>query len=130
MVENQQIDGIYGDHLFASGLLGVILPFIVLFNLELQIDLICFVGYVLTFTKLIGSLTILVTSLAIHKEKNSWICTSQASVVAYVKIFVLWILGFFVFALFGKPMIKITKIFQMNLQKTCLLCLSFCKCSF
>lgn len=93
MVENQQIDGIYGDHLFASGLLGVILPFIVLFNLELQIDLICFVGYVLTFTKLIGSLTILVTSLAIHKEKNSWICTSQASVVAYVKIFVLRILG-------------------------------------
>lgn len=93
MVENQQRNGIYGDHLFASGLLGIILPFIVLFDLELQTDLICFVGYILTFTKLIGSLTILATSLAICIERNSWISTHQASVVTNVKIFFLWILG-------------------------------------
>lgn len=93
MVEIQQRNGIYGDHLFASGLLGIILPFIVLFDLELQTDLICFVGYILTFTKLIGSLTILATSLAICIERNSWISTHQASVVTNVKIFFLWILG-------------------------------------
>lgn len=93
MVENQQRNGIYGDHLFASGLLGIILPFIVLFDLELHTDLICFVGYILTFTKLIGSLTIFATSLAICIERNSWISTQQASVVTNVKIFFLWILG-------------------------------------
>lgn len=93
MVKNQQTDGMYGHYLLASGLLGGLFPSIFLFNLDWYSALTCIVGNVPSSTKFLGSIAIVITSLAICKNKNSWICTMQGSVVANVKIFVLWILG-------------------------------------
>lgn len=93
MVKNQQTDGMYGHYLLASGLLGGLFPSIFLFNFDWHSELTCIVGNVPSSTKFLGSIAIVATSLAICKNKNSWISTTQGSVVARVKIFVLWILG-------------------------------------
>uniref|UniRef100_A0A8W8KCG0 Uncharacterized protein n=1 Tax=Magallana gigas TaxID=29159 RepID=A0A8W8KCG0_MAGGI len=93
MTENQQTVVTYGHYLLASGLLGGLFPSIFLFNLDYHSALTCIVGNVPSSIKILGSIAIVATSLAICKDKNSWICTHQASVVANVKIAVLWILG-------------------------------------
>lgn len=93
MAKNQQTDGMYGHYLLASGLLGGLFPSIFLFNFDWHSALTCIVGNVPSSTKFLGSIAIVATSLAICKNKNSWICSMQGSVVANVKIVVLWILG-------------------------------------
>lgn len=93
MTENQQTGVIYGHYLLASGLLGGLFPSIFLFNLDYHSALTCIVGNVPSSTKFMGSIAIVGTILDICKNKNSWVCTSQISIVANVKIVVLWILG-------------------------------------
>lgn len=93
MIANQQRDGIYGHYLLASGLLGGLFPSIFLFNLEWHSTFSCIVGNVPSSAKFLGFITIVITSLAICRNKNTWICTTKTSVVTNVKIGVLWFLG-------------------------------------
>lgn len=95
MVENRQNTEVFGHYLMASGLLGGLFAPIILFNLELESDsaLSAIVGYIPSSTQILGSITIVFASVALCKNRNSWICTTRTTVESKVKVIAIWVLG-------------------------------------
>ena len=95
MVQKHRSTVIFGHYLMASGLLGGSIAPIILSNLELEKhpSLSVTVGYIPSCTQILGSIAIVFTTLAIFRNKSSWIYRTQTSAVSKVKVIALWIVG-------------------------------------
>lgn len=95
MVERCQRNVIFGHYLLVSGLLGGLIAPILLFNLDFErrASFKTIVGYIPFCTQILGSVTILFTTIALCINKSSWIYEKQTSVVFKVKVIVIWVLG-------------------------------------
>ena len=95
MVEQCQRNVIFGHYLLVSGLLGGLISPIMLFNLDFERrdTLTPIVGYIPICTQILGSLTIVFTTIAFCKNPSSWIYEKQTSVVLKVKVVVILVLG-------------------------------------
>ena len=95
MVERCQRNVIFGHYLLVSGLLGGLISPILLFNLDFErrASFKTIVVYIPFCTQILGSVTIVFTTIALCINKSSWIYEKQTSVVLKVKVVVILVLG-------------------------------------